>query len=242
MVGRIVVLGGFILASNIQKEFKVLVGKIKSRKFRAKIRKLIEDAFKQFKHAGGLNFFNSPAGKSHHHSYAGGLIQHTLSTVKIAMGLVEVLEKVYGWKKINRDYVLAGALIHDLYKPPTYVLREDGTYEISSLGEKLDHLTLLLNEAYKKGFPEDFLHVLAASHGEAGPTTPKTIEALIVHLADYVDSRLMGEIQRAYFSLTRKCLGEIPTKISPKEALEVIYAKQVGGCEKVKKVFRKVEK
>lgn len=230
------------MTSNFQEEFEAFIRKIRSKKFRVKVRKLIEGAFKQFKRTGTLNFFNSPAGKSHHHSYVGGLIQHTLSTTRIAMDLVEVLKEVYGWKKINKDYVLAGALIHDLYKPLTYVLREDGTYEVSSLGEKLDHLTLLLNEAYKRGFSEDFLHVLAASHGDAGPTTPKTIEALIVHLADYIDSRLMGEIQRAYFSLTRKCLGETLTKISPKEALEVIYAKQVGGYEKVKKILKKFEK
>ena len=225
--------------SNLQKEFRVLVGRIRNRRFRGKVKRLIDDAFKQFRRLGGLDFFSSPAGKSHHHSYSGGLIQHTLSTVRIALGLAEVLEKVYGYKKINRDYVLAGALLHDLYKPLTYTIREDGNYEISSLGEKLDHLTLLLNEASKKGFSEDFLHVLAASHGEAGPTTPKTVEALIVHLADYVDSRLMGEIQRAYFSLVRKCLGETPAKVLPEKVFEVIYAKQVGGCEKVKKVFRR---
>jgi len=221
---------------------KNLTGKIRDKKFRVKVEKFFESSLKKMGRMGGVDFFSSPAGKSHHHSYVGGLVQHTFSTVKIALALVDVLEKVYGWKNINKDYVLAGALLHDLYKPTTYIFRENGTIDFSSLGERLDHLSILVGEAYKNNFPTDFIHVLAASHGDSSPISPKTIEALIVHLADYVDSRLIGEIQKAAYYLTKKCVGETLPKISPKDALKIVYAKQVGGCEEVRKTFEKLKR
>jgi len=219
-------------------EFKKLVKQIKDKKFRVKVEKFVEISFKKFKKMGELDFFSAPAGKSHHHSYRGGLVQHTFSTVRIALALAEVLEKVYGWKKVNKDYVLAGALLHDLYKPLTYRVLEDGIYDFSTIGDKLDHLSLLVGEAYKHKFPVDFIHVLAASHGDSSPVYPKTVEALIVHLADFVDSRMMGEIQRAASYLIRKCTGESEHPLPPQKAFQIVYAKQVGGCEKVKEVLK----
>ncbi|WP_309492237.1 HD domain-containing protein [Candidatus Hecatella orcuttiae] len=218
-----------------RKELKKLAAGIKDRKFRAQVESFIDKTLTQGerKGRGSLTFFTAPAGRTKHHSYPGGLAEHTVSTVKLALALADVLEECYGWKKVNRDFLIAGALIHDLYKPAVYVLREDGTYDVSPLGQRLDHLSLLLGEAYKHGFPVDFLHVLAASHGEWGPISPRTLEALLVHLADLVDSRLVGEIQKAaYFAA--KDLGEQPLTLTPKEALRLLE-----DGEKLRRTLRK---
>ncbi|MCX8176482.1 MAG: HD domain-containing protein [Candidatus Bathyarchaeota archaeon] len=226
------------LKRNIDTIFK----KIRDRKFMVRVKKFFKSSITSFSESGGLHFYVSPAGKSHHHSYTGGLAQHTLSTVKIALMLVEVLEKVYCCKGINKDYVLAGALLHDLYKPLTYTQEEDGKFDFSGLGERLDHLSMLVAEAYKQGLPLDFIHVLAASHGEASPIPPRTVEALIVHLADLIDSKLVGELQRAALSIARKCGVEEFLSLTPKDSLQIIQFKSSGGCEKVKLVAEKLRK
>ena len=205
----------------LQAELWKVLGKIRDEKFRREVERFLRKALRRLEE-GGLSFFEAPAGKSHHHAYPGGLVQHTLSTVKLALAMADNLEKYYGFRGINRDYVVAGALLHDLYKPAVYQAKPEGGYEVSKLGNRLDHLTLLMVEAFKAKFPLDFLHVLAASHGEWGPMPPRTIEALIVHLADLADSRFAGEIQRA--ALNRlKAKGETPPPtITVKDAVKVL--------------------
>jgi len=227
---------------SLKKDFNVLFNRIRDRKFRAAVKKFFKSSLTSFNKSGSLSFYASPAGKSYHHSYAGGLAQHTLSTAKIALMLAEILEKVYDCKGINKDYVLAGALLHDLYKPLTYTQEENGKFDFSGLGERLDHLSILVAEAYKRGLPLNFIHVLAASHGDKSPIPPRTVEALIVHLADLIDSRLVGELQRAALSIMRKCGVEEFLPLTPKDALQIIQFKNVEGCEKVKLVAERLKK
>ncbi|MEM2506207.1 MAG: hypothetical protein QXF61_04100, partial [Nitrososphaeria archaeon] len=52
------------------------------------------------------------------------------------------------------------------------------------------------------------IHAIASHHGEAGPTRPETIEAMIVHLADYIDSKLNGDILRKARSICQEELKE----------------------------------
>ncbi len=202
-------------------ELRRVLSEIKDRKFRRRVRVFMEEALKRIEAEGGLSFFEAPAGRYQHHSYAGGLVEHTLATVKLAIAMVENLAEYYGVKDVNRDYVVAGALLHDLYKPLIYKAEAEGSYSLSKVGSRLDHLTLLLAEAYRE-FPLDFLHVLAASHGEWGPISPRTIEALIVHLADLMDSRLAGEIQKAALNILKRKGETPPRQLTLKGAVEII--------------------
>jgi 7,8-dihydroneopterin 2',3'-cyclic phosphate phosphodiesterase len=204
----------------VKGEFRKILSEIKDKKFRRKVKVFIEEAFKKLEAEAELSFFNAPAGRFQHHAYVGGLIEHTLATVRLAEAMTENLAKYYGVENVNRDYVIAGALLHDLYKPLTYRV-EDG-YSLSKVGSRLDHLTLLLAEAYRQGFPLDFLHVLAASHGEWGPISPRTVEALIVHLADLMDSRLAGEIQKAALNILKRRGETLAGQLNLKEAVKII--------------------
>ncbi|MHC1564235.1 MAG: HD domain-containing protein [Candidatus Hecatellaceae archaeon] len=215
---------GFVVYSGLrrlEREFWKAVEAVRDEAFRRKVERFLRKAFKRLEKE-GLNFFEAPAGRSQHHAYAGGLAQHTLSMLRIALAMVENLARYYGFRKVNRDYVVAGALLHDLYKPLTYRVREDGGYEFSRLGNRLDHLTMLVADAGKAGFPLDFLHVLAASHGEWGPMPPRTLEALIVHLADLADSRFAGQVGRAAQNILRGRGKPVPSALTVKEALKVI--------------------
>jgi 7,8-dihydroneopterin 2',3'-cyclic phosphate phosphodiesterase len=140
-----------------------------------------------------LSIEDAPASKTDHQSYEGGLIEHTVATALIAIGIVQVLEQVYQIDFIDKDLIIAGAILHDIYKPLTY--HKDGAeYDRSRLGSKIDHTSLIFAEAWTRQFPLELLHILLSHHGEASPTKPRTLEALVLHLADYVESSLLGDV------------------------------------------------
>jgi len=223
---------------------KKLVEKIKDESLRKKVADLLENP--QIKIGenlyAGLRLESSPAGMSRHHSYPGGLIEHTVATAEIALTLCRVIRKIYKGK-VNEDLVLAGALLHDVFKPLTYQVEEDGRYRITPLGERLDHLCLAVSELVRRGFPLDLVHIVCAHHGgEAGPVGPRTVEALICHLADVADSRLSGETLRAARYLIREVTGEELTGITSEEAFKIVNSKVAEGLEGVKKTLEKIRR
>ena len=182
-----------------------------------------------------LSVEECPAGAYQHHSYSGGLLQHTIGVTKLSLTLCDLVEQVYGGK-VNRDVVLAGALIHDVMKRYTYEPKGDGSYISSPLGERVDHLTLLVAEIYKRGFPVDVVHVVASHHGDVSPVKPKTMEALIVSIADLADSELSRKTLRAAEYLLRQ-MGENQPKLnSSREALDLIQVKSRDGWDGVRKL------
>jgi len=187
----------------------------------------------------GLPLEVSPAGLSHHHFYQGGYLEHVVSTCNLALALCRSVEKVYHGK-VDRDVVLAGVLLHDVFKPSTYVVNEDGSYGSAFLAEYLDHLSLAVSELVRRGFPLEVVHVVCAHHGDYGPIRPHTVEALICHLADLMDSRLNGKALRAAGYLSKRAVGEEPHGLTSKEAFEILYSKKSEGWEGVAKTVEKM--
>jgi hypothetical protein len=106
----------------------------------------------------------------------------------------------------------------------------------------LDHLSLATSELVRRGFPLELIHIVSAHHGEAGPIRPKTIEALICHLADSTDSRLNGEILDAASYLSRRAAGQELFRMNSKEAFEIVRSKSVEGWEGVAKTIEKISR
>jgi 7,8-dihydroneopterin 2',3'-cyclic phosphate phosphodiesterase len=191
------------------------------------------------KNHSGLPFDVSPAGKSNHHSYPGGYIEHVASTANIALTLCNCVEKIYSGK-VNRDLILAGVLLHDAFKPVTYAINENGSYDSSSLGDYLDHLSIATGELTRRGFPLEIVHIVAAHHGSYGPIRPHSIEALICHLADLADSRLNREILSAASYYTRKAVGQELFELNSKEAFEIVRSRTASGWSGVAKTVEKI--
>jgi 7,8-dihydroneopterin 2',3'-cyclic phosphate phosphodiesterase len=183
------------------------------------------------------SFGTSPASKRRHHSYENGLVVHTYCVAKVALNLCDIVEEVYG-VKVDRDVVLASALLHDLFKYVTYTQIYPGKYGHSKIGERLDHLSLIVGELYARKFPLDVMHAVAAHHGDASPIEPRTIEALIVHLADNADAEMNDKVFFAAKDILKECLGidmlTLPKEVSP---FKVVAAKKDGGCEEVRRKF-----
>ncbi|MCD6431197.1 dihydroneopterin 2',3'-cyclic phosphate phosphodiesterase [Candidatus Bathyarchaeota archaeon] len=224
-------------------KLKALTEKIRDEKLRKKVVELLENpTFKvNKKEYSGLPLEVSPAGLSHHHSYPGGYIEHVLSTANLALALCNSVEKIYHGK-VNRDLVIAGVLLHDLFKPLTYAVKENGTYDSTFLAEYLDHLSLAVSELVRRDFPLDLIHTVCAHHGDYGPIKPHTIEALICHLADLTDSRLNGQVLNAAAYLARKATGEELQGLNSKEAFEIVHSKAVEGWEGVAKTVERIKR
>ena len=225
-------------------QLEKLVNKIRDETLREKVTRFLENPVIEIggKVYTGMPLDVSPAGKSRHHSYPGGFIEHVVATTEIALNLCTIIERVYHGK-VDRDMVVSGTILHDIFKPLTYQAEENDTYRSTPLAERLDHLTLIVSEMIRRGFPLDLIHIVCAHHGgQAGPMWPRTVEALVCHLADVTDSRLNGEVLRAARYLSREATGEELDIVSSKEAFEVVHSKVVGGWDGVKKTMEKIRR
>jgi putative nucleotidyltransferase with HDIG domain len=224
-------------------KLKALADKIRDTKLRKKVIELLEDPTFEMdgKKFSGPPLDVSPAGLSHHHCYPGGYVEHVVSTANLAVAMCKSVEKVYHGK-VNRDLVIAGVLVHDVFKPATYVVNENGSYSSSHLADYLDHLSLVTSELVRRGFPLELIHVVSAHHGDYGPIRPHTVEALICHLADLMDSRLNGNVLSAASYLTRRAVGEELQGLTSKEAFEIVHSKSVEGWGGVAKTVEKIKR
>ena len=223
---------------------KKIVRKIEDRLLREKVAELVENPTVEIggKVYMGMPLDAAPAGLSRHHSYPGGLVEYVIGATEIALSLCDVVEKVYHGK-VDRDLVLAGVILHDIFKPLTYETAEDGSYMMTPLAERIDHLTLIVSELVRRGFSLDLTHIVCAHHGgQAGPIWPRTVEALVCHLADLTDSRLNGEVLRAARYLSREATGEELERINSKEAFEIVGSKVVEGWEGVRRTVEKIRR
>jgi putative nucleotidyltransferase with HDIG domain len=114
------------------------------------------------------------------------LIQHTRAVTQTALKIAEVLLKEYEDRiSIRRDHLLSGALLHDVGKLFEY-RREKGKFLKSREGELLRHPISGAAFAFAHGLPQEVIHIIAA-HSKEGDGFRRTIEAVIVNHADFVN-------------------------------------------------------
>lgn len=141
----------------------------------------------------------SPASKSYHHAFVGGLLEHILGIAKIAM-LVSV-----AYPELNSDILIAGAILHDIGKVDE--LRATLGFNYTPEGKLFGHIAsgfALVSERFaESGLDKDIgnaiLHIIASHHGtleHGAAVVPQTKEAIIFHELDMIDSR-MGAIRAA---------------------------------------------
>jgi putative nucleotidyltransferase with HDIG domain len=114
------------------------------------------------------------------------IIVHTRAVTRTALKIAEVLAEDYPDKiSIHRDYLLSGAILHDVGKLFEY-RRERGKFVKSRGGELLRHPISGAAFAFKHGLPQEVIHIIAA-HSKEGDGLRRTIEAVIVNHADFVN-------------------------------------------------------
>ncbi len=114
------------------------------------------------------------------------LVQHTRAVTQTALKIAEVLVKEYGGRvAVDRDVLLAGAVLHDVGKLFEYE-RAEGRFVKSRNGDLLRHPVSGAAFAFQHGLPAEVLHIIAA-HSKEGDGGRRTIEAIIVNHADFVN-------------------------------------------------------
>lgn len=143
----------------------------------------------------------APAAKTHHHPFLSGLLEHNLTVVRRALGLCLHEDG------IDRDVVIAGALLHDVGKIEEYAFDTD-EIGFTEVGNLIGHVSLgyaLVRRAIAEqgDIPTDkatnLLHVILSHQGRleyGSPVEPRTAEAFVVHHADTVDAHLF-QVKRA---------------------------------------------
>lgn len=141
-------------------------------------------------------FRQAPAGRDVHHAYVGGLLHHTLEVVAYCESMVAVQGA-----RLNRDLLLAGAIMHDAAKTEEYEPRAF-SFDFTDRGKLIGHLVLGAETVGRladkiPGFPpllrDELKHMIISHHGlrEWGsPEEPKTANAIALHMADLTSGRL----------------------------------------------------
>lgn len=146
-------------------------------------------------------FSTAPAARSMHHAYVSGLLEHTLSMTAVA----DQLAGHYPY--VNRNLLLAGTLLHDMGKTMEYSMA--GSFDFTDDGRLVGHIVraivMIEQEATALNFPPDDLrqlvHLVASHHGTTewgAPVTPKSLEAVLLHQIDLLDSRVQGFLDHVH--------------------------------------------
>jgi hypothetical protein len=121
-----------------------------------------------------------------------GFLEHVRTCTRMALAVDEVMEDAYGSRRtpVNRDYLIAGALLADVGKLFEYEKKPDGTIIKSDLGKHIRHPFSGVGLAFKHGLPPEVLHVIAV-HSKEGTGENRSPEALIFHHVDFIDFDLV---------------------------------------------------
>lgn len=171
----------------MKKEFTQKIKSISNKQ----LRKLLSEIFNDER----LELFSTaPAGKSWHHAYIHGLIEHTLEIIKICELICEF------HPELNRDLLISGAMLHDIGKIEE--LSFDSAFEYTDKGKLVGHIVIaaqLVREELKKisGFPleleNNLIHLILSHQGKlehASPVVPKTAEAIALYQADELSAKV----------------------------------------------------
>ena len=149
------------------------------------------------------DYCHSPSAITHHHNYVGGNLEHTVGVVRLCNNICDM------YQGINRDLTVTGAILHDIGKIKEYCAK--AAIEKTDEGNFIGHIVMgdrWIREKIaelrknKKEFDQDLedklCHIILSHHGRyeyGSPRLPKTIEAMVVHAADLMDSQVKNFIQ-----------------------------------------------
>ncbi|MCK5826079.1 MAG: HD domain-containing protein [Desulfuromusa sp.] len=141
-------------------------------------------------------YSKAPAAKAMHHVFLGGLLEHSLAVVGLA---VDVAVR---YPQVNRDLLICGALLHDIGKVKELSYRR--SFDYTDEGKLLGHIVIgvqMVEDQVRQlaDFPDELSmlikHLLLSHHGQydfGSPKRPKFMEAVILNFIDDLDSKING--------------------------------------------------
>ncbi|MFO7840616.1 MAG: HD domain-containing protein [Fidelibacterota bacterium] len=118
-------------------------------------------------------------------------IDHVRAVCRMCMAVDDVQEVLHNERRtpVNRDHLIAGALLADVGKLLEYEII-DGKAVKSGYGRYLRHPFSGVGLAFKHGVPEEVMHVIA-THSKEGAGEKRSPESIIFHHADFIDFELV---------------------------------------------------
>lgn len=160
-------------------------------------------------------FILAPAAKAQHNAWYGGLIEHTYNMMQIARSVCAQYDALYP-ETFSPEKVLFGVLMHDLGKIDEYDYTTP-SFQYTPQSLLIEHRILGAAQIYEvcnewweeKEHPDmtkavfeleraHLMHLVAAHHGRkewGSPVCPSTIEAVLVHQIDMLDSKFMHALE-----------------------------------------------
>lgn len=157
-------------------------------------------------------FITAPSAEKHHGAKLGGLIVHVSGVLRNVNNMIEqYMNNCYPDYKTDEPILDVSrlrlkAIIHDIkkideYEYDTVIRRTPGV--IGHLIDGCSFLEYVNEEIFKDEgrYPlnreevENIKYAILSHHGQYGPYQPKTLEDEILHLADMIDSRFVGNIE-----------------------------------------------
>jgi len=163
-------------------------------------------------------FREAPAAKQLHHAFLGGLLEHVVSVLTLAVKVVP------HYPILMRDLVLTGVILHDIGK--IHELAWATGFEYTLEGTLLGHINIGVSMVEKTidslpNFPPRLktlvLHTILSHHGKlefGSPKLPMIPEALMLNFLDDMDAKmqtLKSEFEKA--ARAGKGPGEFTDKI-----------------------------
>lgn len=154
-------------------------------------------------------FCAAPAATGVHHSWTGGLLEHTYSMTALASRVCKYYHDQYGTRYFSKDRVLAGTILHDFGKIFEYDTSTPAFKKTGS-GLLVNHIVktpIIVYNVATKWFTEagedyskfererdHLIHLIASHHGTlefGSPVVPQSLEAVILHQIDMLDSHFV---------------------------------------------------
>jgi len=124
----------------------------------------------------------------------GTQVDHIRGVTRLAMKIADEMVEMFPEIGVNRDVVIAGALLHDVGKPYEFDPEniERWTTETKRTGNPgLRHTFYGVRVGYEFGLPEEIIHIIATHAGEGNQVT-RSLENQIIFEADHAFWRIMN--------------------------------------------------
>ncbi len=139
-------------------------------------------------------FRRTPAAKTLHHNYIGGLLEHIVELIALSRDVAK------HFPSIDKDLLSVGAFLHDIGKVRELAVRK--SIEYTTEGRLIGHISLgyeMIVEKIKAipGFPVELTmllkHIMLSHHGEyefGSPKRPKIQEAIVINYLDDLAAKI----------------------------------------------------
>lgn len=178
--------------NNLEDMYEQILAIVHTGKNEGSLVKIVDELYKENKDL----LINSAAGRTMHHDYIGGLLEHTLGMVKSCQAICAV------YPQLDEELLVCAAAVHDIGKLIEFQTNSLGAVEYTAEGQLLGHITygiIMIDRIASKCVPYNperlmLLEHMVASHHErvewGAIKNPCTSEAIVLASLDNIDAKI----------------------------------------------------